>query len=559
MLEGEVFNISEIRRGLTDGASSETETLLKMYFKHGVDFLRHLNGEFTIVIYDEESHRLTICMDHAASHPMYFMKTDEGLLFGAEKKLLMTLTSKRFEVNPIGLLQFVSHIHNVGDVTFIRNMHRMQPGQYLTSTGRNYSTRSMDLLPLDGDTRASAGDAIEEWSENLSQATARRLADDQSVLISLSAGLDSRAISCSIDRGRRPIHARTWGTPQSTEVRYASKIAKHLKFEHILENPEGTQYSRALHAIVWRTEGESPCTNAVSIFGHPGVMEKCTHIAGGWLGDASSGAHLRPFMFLPRSRQAFIEKIFNWYVVYPDDQLKTVFAESFVNKYSERVKFEFHRSFDRFETCENTKAYEFWDLFNRQARMTTGSMPVDSHLFGKVRPFYDREYLDFVMALPPKWRFGQSFYRAVINRIGPEIQQIPDSNTDFALKAEPWWNLTDYLLARRHNAYRRIGKKFGKTYQNKRLTPAQDKSEAIRKDTEMRSTIEWYLGSEYFDDSIFSRSGIKDVLASHYSNLRDHADLIVRLATLLVALRYFVYERPRSCPDEANPLDVGPK
>lgn len=556
MLEGEVLNIDDLRRGLNMVNQSETDTLLQLFLRKGIGFLDHLNGEFTIVIYDIHSHKLTICMDHIASHPMYYMQTKEGLVFAAEKKLLMVLTQQRFDINPVGLLQFMSHIHNVGDITFIKDLYRMEPGQRLTSTGHEYDVRSVDFLSLDSPPQTNSNEILEEWSDELRKATARRVKDDRSILMSLSAGLDSRAIACSIDRDYRPLYARTWGTPDSTEVQYASQIAERLRFNHILEDPRHTRYSDALHAIVWRTEGESPCTNAVSIFGHSRVMKTCDYVAGGWLGDASSGAHLRPFMFLPKTRRTFIDKVFDWYVVYPPAQLKTVFRTDFLEANLEGLRAEFHRSFERFSTCDNTKAYEFWDVFNRQTRMTTSSMPVDTHLFGMIRPFYDRNYLNFVMSLPATWRIGQSYYKTLINRIGPEIRSIPDSNTDLTLKSEAWRNLTGYFFARRHNALRKIAKKFGRDYQNKRIIPAQVKSEAIRNDLNMRSTLEWYLDSEYFDDGIFDREAIENMLAMYYSKSLGHSDLIVRLATSLVALRYFVYQRPSSCPEGANPLEV---
>ena len=37
--------------------------------------------------------------------------------------------------------------------------------------------------------------------------------------------------------------------------------------------------------------------------------------------------------------------------------------------------------------------HQVWDLYHRQTRMTVAAAPVDSHVFQRVSPFFDRQYL----------------------------------------------------------------------------------------------------------------------------------------------------------------------
>ena len=249
MLEGRIFNIADLKSAIGLDACTTTETLLRMYLDLGIDFLDELSGEFSIAIYDSVSHEVTICADHIASQPLYFVQTNSAFVFAAEKKMLRALSDRQFDVDPVGLLQSFAHIHNLGDRTFIREVRRVEPGQVVTAGNSKLSVSTRNLLPLQNPEPRKPAGVLEQWAELLKQATAARVEPQQSLLISLSAGLDSRAIACSIDRGKRPLLARTWGVEDSTEVTLASKIADRLGFTQVLEDPGKTRYSDALDAV----------------------------------------------------------------------------------------------------------------------------------------------------------------------------------------------------------------------------------------------------------------------------------------------------------------------
>lgn len=553
LVEGEIFNLDELKEASTDSRAGG-EVLLQSYLKHGENFVYRLSGEFTIIIYDRRKHVLKVFADHVASYPMYYMESNGNLLFGSEKKFISAIQDKPGEVDPVGLLQLFVHIHNLDDRTYISGLKRMVPGEQLTwVAGRTQRTRR-ELLAESRDNAAGREDLIEEWAHQLKLATALRMEGGRRVLMSLSAGLDSRAVSCAIDRKRRPIWARTWGNEQSGEVQYARQIASKLGFDHFVEDPTRFLHSDGIRAIVWRTEGEIQYRNGISIFSHGKICERADFVAGGWLGDASSGAHLRPFMFVPMKRGQFINQIFQWYCVFNKELLSAVLNPQFLDRYWGDVEELFHRSYDRYASLTNVQAHETWDLFNRQTRMTISSMPVDSHLFGKVRVFFDRNYLRFVMGLPLSARVGQNMYKSLIYRLGPEIREVPDANTDKLLRPTGRANLFAYLNANQHKALRRFRLTAGLAGKvDSRIVPPENLADTIRRDVRLRELVMRFVASEYCDPAIFNRAGIRQLLDEHYFGSADRSKLISIIATFAVALPYFIYDRQVRCPHDADP------
>jgi asparagine synthase (glutamine-hydrolysing) len=553
-LEGEVYNTEELLNHLNGPQDlSPCHVLLALFLEHGPDFVSLVNGDFNIVIYQKAEKRLIILNDYLSSKPMYYLEQADSLLFGSEKKSILAVASGSPAIDPIGLLQVFAHRHNLGGRTFIKGLKRLSPGSRLDyHRGRLDLTRYHLLTSRMPEVSSKVDSLLDEWCDRLRQVTIRRLKGRERVVMFLSGGLDSRAIACAIPRDFRPIWARTWGETDSLEAIYATKIAERLNFDHYCEDPMAVPLSSILHKIVWRTECETHFTNCISMANHPMIKEHGDFVLGGHLGDVSAGGHIYPYMFLPRSRQQFIARAYRWNVTYSFASLSELFNEEFLHKNFPGLKDAFFASFDPLEGETNIHVYEVWDLYERQARMTFSSGATDSHLFEQIRPFYDRDYMDFVTSLPTRLRFGQTLYQAMIYRLGPEIRDIPNANTNLNLHSTIWGNILSKGLTLGLKARTKLLRKIRPSYQSK--TVREDTTLATRQDPEFRRIIENSVRLSYLDSSIFNGPGIMRMLDRQYQGVADHTNPLCILATFAVGLPYFVYSRPCHCPREAEPM-----
>jgi hypothetical protein len=556
-LEGQIYNCTELARYLGEtNARTPCEILLALFLVRGPDFVSLVDGDFNLVIYQKTEQRLTLLNDHLSSKPLYYLEQDNGLLFGSEKKSILALTNKPPTLDPVGIIQLFAYRHNVGGKTLINGLACLPPACRLEyQRGRlqltryalpeiNTQKRSLRVEPL-----------LEEWCSLLKAATNRRLPDTERIVISLSGGLDSRAIACAIPRDQRPLAARTRGAVNELEVQYATTIAKRLGFDHFREEPFDTKLSEILPKIVWRTECAVPFTHGMTLPSHTLIKQFGDFMTGGWLGDASSGAHLAEFMFLPYSRRQFIDKVYQRYIRNQQYTFPLVFQEEFLSKHLPGLYDSFVDSFTPLATETNWQAYDIWDLYERQARMTIGAGPVDSHLFEYARPFLDRTYMTFVLSVPTPLRYGQVLYQAMIHRIGPEVRDVPNANTDLKLAGTIAGNVLNKVIARKQRIKSKLSEKLIRKQPNEAFSASQgDLNVAIRRDEELRRRIELFVHSDVFDPSIFHKTRILSMLDQHYRGVHNYSYPITVLATLAVGLPYFVAHRPSRCPTEAEPV-----
>lgn len=555
-LEGQITNREELLEHLDAPRNlSVCDILLTLYMESGNRFVSLLRGEFNIVIYQKVEKRLTILNDHLSSKPIYYMQQGDCLLFGSEIKSILAISGESPKIDPVGLLQMFAHRHHVGGRTYIKGLKCLPPASCLEFYEGHLSCTRWNLKRFHVPNSSPKQELlVEAWADHLKRATVRYLKDKERVVMSQSAGLDSRAVACAIPRDFRPLVARTRGYEDALEVIYGAEIARRLGFEHYREAPETVPLSNILPKVVWRTESMIPFINGMTMASHATIKQYGDFMSGGWLGDASSGAHLRSFMFLPGTRTHFLEMVYRWYLLYPETALRDVFAEEFLYKNFPLMKEAFLASFDPLEGETHTQVFEVWNLYERQTRMTLSAGPVDSHCFEYVRPFLDEDYMNFVLTLPARLRYGQVLYQAMIYHLGPEIRDIPNSNTNLTLKDTTRGNWMNMGIAFGRKSQSRLLKKVMPAYRSKfERADVGDLASLVRQDQALRQTLESFVHASYFDSSIFNKSGILRLVERHYQGAANHASLLCVLATFAVGLSYFVYNRTLHCPPEAEP------
>lgn len=546
-LEGEIFDIAgQPVLGEKDVAAR----LLDRFLTSPSGFAHGLNGEFNVCIYQRDAARLTIVCDHLSSRPMFYYLQGDTLWFGSEKKAILSALPQSVKVDELGLLQLFAHEHNIGDRTFIKGLKRLPPGSVLTFEGGKLRISSWHSLVFGEDRRMSFEDAVEHAAKRLKDAAQKRTAEGRRIVLTLSGGLDSRAVAAALPRDLRPLPSVTQSVSGGSECTIGEQVAQRLRLDHYRISPRRMVLSDLLPLVAWRSEGETSLRNTLGVHYHDLMKSHGDFIAGGWLAECTSGQILAPFMLMPAASEKFIERCFSHKLRYPWSVLGQVFTSEFLTRNRDALRQAFLESWAPLEGGSNVDRYHAWYLRHRAIRMTNASMPVDSHLFEKIRPFYDRDYLETAASFPWRFRLGQTFYKALIYRLAPELRDLPESGSgrpvydnrvrNGLVSAADLWAWTRKKLA---HAPSSVGTAYS--------TPADvslDPGWLIRSCSELRWGVERFLSGPICDDSVFNVAGIRGLMRDHYERGIEHSELIMCLATVHKALEQLVYSRPAAAP-----------
>lgn len=203
---GELYDFKRYRSLLmSEGGrmttKSDSEIALGLYKKHGLDFTKHLRGEFAMVLYDEVEDELIMVRDRFGVRPLFFSVKGDTIIYGSEVKSVLAHPDVESRMDPAGVLHQLMQTIVPGTSAF-KDVHAVEPGHVVRVRKRNgrlsvESHRYWDMdFPLQGDRPANQDpeEHIERVRDELIRSIVFRLEADVPVGCYLSGGIDSCCI-----------------------------------------------------------------------------------------------------------------------------------------------------------------------------------------------------------------------------------------------------------------------------------------------------------------------------------------------------------------------------
>ncbi|MCC6801521.1 MAG: asparagine synthase (glutamine-hydrolyzing) [Anaerolineae bacterium] len=247
---GEIYNHPVIRHnleleGLRYRSGSDTETLLKLYRRDGVDMLRSLRGMYAFALWDREERRLLLARDRMGEKPLYYYADHHVIVFASEIKALLAhpAVPRESALDARTLALYLAYGYIPAPETAFKGIQALLPGHYLqieAAGGRDIEQKPYWTLPMPiGEEAVSPAREREKCGslgEALGEAVRQALLSDVPLGAFLSGGLDSSLI-VALMRRHSNAEIKTFsigfeGDASFDETAYARRVARHLHTEH---------------------------------------------------------------------------------------------------------------------------------------------------------------------------------------------------------------------------------------------------------------------------------------------------------------------------------------
>ena len=200
VVNGEFYDFERIRQELqAEGhrfsTECDSEILVHLYEKYGLDCLSHLRGEFAFVLYDQNQNRLFAARDRFGIKPFVYAETADKLLFASEAKALFA-AGLPCEWDHESFYYSSSIQYVLPDRTLFQSVRQLPPGHMLVfENGHLRRQKYWDLdYSNDKNESLSEKEMIEAYKNKLEEAVKLRLRADTPVCCHLSGGLDSASV-----------------------------------------------------------------------------------------------------------------------------------------------------------------------------------------------------------------------------------------------------------------------------------------------------------------------------------------------------------------------------
>lgn len=273
---GEVYNHPELRadlreRGERFATESDTEVVLRLLERDGLDALHRLNGQFALAWWHAEQRRLVLVRDRFGVRPLYYSLTADGaLVFASEAKALFASGEVSAAPDLRGLDEVFTLWGSRPPATPFRGVSQLAPGGMLVwEQGEITSQRSWWSAADEPSGPQTSAESAGDLAELLRDSVALRLRADVPVGAYLSGGLDSSVITALAheEAGHR---LRTFSVafvdPQFDERAHQEVVARALATEHHTVQIGPGDISAALPDVVWHAETPLVRTAPVPLF-----------------------------------------------------------------------------------------------------------------------------------------------------------------------------------------------------------------------------------------------------------------------------------------------------
>jgi asparagine synthase (glutamine-hydrolysing) len=212
VFNGEIYNYIELKEtllseGYTFATQSDTEVLMALYHKHGKDCLSLLDGMFAFAIYDKEEKTVFCARDRFGEKPFFYEYIPgKHFVFGSEMKCLWAAGIEK-RMSPEMMYNYLTYGYLEDPVhpsdTFYSNVKRLLHSHFAVIDLQTQEVKISKYFQINYDAPSlslSFDEAKEKFNDLFETSVKRRLRSDVPVGSSLSGGLDSSLVVCTIDR-----------------------------------------------------------------------------------------------------------------------------------------------------------------------------------------------------------------------------------------------------------------------------------------------------------------------------------------------------------------------
>lgn len=298
LLEGMIYNkTAEELRALVERSASDTKDFAELIGQLE-QFVSQSDGEFLLIFYDQARKWLVVANDSRGRLPVFYSRTAELFLLSREPKFVSAFLPS-VKLHRTALLAYLLFGFTFGKDTLIEGVAQLQPGTILAFDCKTgvLTEKISTPYPLEAIPRSTdRSEIVRGMTSTFMQAVSCRIQSfkDREVVVSLSGGLDSRAVLAGVLRHRPGVRAVTLEGP---EVPYAQRVAKALgvKLDTISMDKRGGDIPTVDSVFLKDGLDAMPCPQELYLFLEQLVAayhEEVVYMTGAYGGEVTRFLHL---------------------------------------------------------------------------------------------------------------------------------------------------------------------------------------------------------------------------------------------------------------------------
>lgn len=407
-VEGEAYNLSELSDEF-DYQELPFSAALSISYKNNKleSFLNKIDGYFCAVIYDQKLKKIKLISDRYGMRMLYWYHNGNQFAWSSEVKGILALDNINKTIDATSFNCFLELGYLLDEHTWFDKIKLIKPATILSfdlqteSIQQSYYWTWSEIQPLS----LTFEEAVDELGRRFINAVKKRFDPNENIGISLSGGLDSRAILAAVQHlyPEYTGYTYTFGLPGCDDINIATKVVKLTNWQHQAYHFNNVNWFEPRIEKIWNTDGMQDMMHMHGAEFLSDISKKMDINLNGYAGDAIFGGSF--LNSIPLNTRASKFNLVSFYkdhinLANTDNELYNI-EKAEPNLYMNRV-----RRFTAMGTVNSLVSIE------------------------QRKPFFDNSCVELIYSIPDEYRLNNKLYSAMLQKFFPIFfKEIPWQKT----------------------------------------------------------------------------------------------------------------------------------
>lgn len=429
LVEGKIYNLNlpQIEKQLINYAAELFSFDGKSKDKIA-DWLRQLDGDFLICAVNKKTKSLVFFNDALGRLPFYTYREGSRVFVTRELRFISNLSEEK-DFDKYAIAECLLFGYPLGEKTFYKNIKRVPPASIINLNLKDKTFEINSVIEFDLSKKFSNGKNLNEFSDELVrlflQSCKDRITNNSTNVLSLSGGLDSRAIAGALLKINAKFTAATYRGYKEfadKDAQLAKEVAALLKIDWKLfdiNTPEGKDHIELLK----NKNGMNTLASTFLLSFYKGLRDyygsDMIYITGDG-GDKVFPDH-RPALNIS-SLESLVD-----YTISNKHYFTLKKVSSLLDIEEEKIKEDIISHFAGYPEKEMADKYVKFLIAERGIKWLFEAEDRNRFYFWSLTPFYSVPFFFYAMGIPDKYKAGHKLYGEFLNKLLPGMQNIKNA------------------------------------------------------------------------------------------------------------------------------------
>ena len=469
------------------------------------DWLLNTDGDFIIFVFNKQSNEIAILNDALGRLPLYYYKSRDILLVSRELRFITNILND-YKFDKMAIAQFLLFGYSLGEKTLLENIYRVKPATLITANAQE-SEFSINVYKYNFEIKKYFDRSIEKNASNLvslfSKACKNRANSNNKNILSLSGGLDSRAVAAGLYKNNIPFYGTTfldYNKTNKVDIRIVKQLAELFNIDLKLFDLVPTK-GKDLHKLLRIKNG----LNWLVISYYIQFLNKIkeTNISNVIFLTGDGGDKLLPYI-RPTVKLESVNGLVN-YIIFKNKIFPLDVVSTLTQIPKSEILTELKNHFLSYPEQELSQKYVHFLVFERAFKWLFEGEDRNRFYFWSVTPFYSIQFFNYAMNCPDKQKSKYKLYHQFLRKLSSGAVEI-----DYAYLRAPITNyigkikliIKDFVIK-----YPKLEKEVKRVYFSKHKISYNDNSnfiKCLKKQTKNCNQIFMYLSHQELNNIIRS-------------------------------------------------------